>query len=55
MIRLGTETFFYGGSASPCRKRQKLNPGVVSRLDFCRLPGPVFDTPRLETAGRVIR
>ena len=25
-----TETFFHGGSASPCRERQKLNAGVVS-------------------------
>ena len=27
----------------------------LSRLDFRRLPGPVFDPPRRETAGRVIR
>ena len=26
-----------------------------SRLDFRRLPGPVFDPPRRETAGRVTR
>ena len=25
------------------------------RLDFRRLPGPVFDPPRRETAGRVTR
>ena len=25
------------------------------RLDFHRLPGPVFDPPRRETAGRVTR
>ena len=28
---------------------------VYSRLDFRRLPGPVFDPPRRETAGRVTR
>ena len=26
-----------------------------TRLDFRRLPGPVFDPPRRETAGRVTR
>ena len=29
--------------------------GAISRLDFRRLPGPVFDPPRRETAGRVTR
>ena len=33
--------------ASPLRHR--------GRLDFHRLPGPVFDPPRRETAGRVTR
>ena len=33
---------FQGGSLSP-------------RLDSRRLPGPVFDPPRKETAGRVTR
>ena len=28
---------------------------VYDRLDFRRLPGPVFDPPRKETAGRVTR
>ena len=28
---------------------------TVIRLDFRRLPGPVFDPPRKETAGRVTR
>ena len=29
--------------------------GAGCRLDFHRLPGPVFDPPRRETAGRVTR
>ena len=29
--------------------------GGGSRLNFRRLPGPVFDPPRRETAGRVTR
>ena len=28
---------------------------LACRLDFRRLPGPVFDPPRKETAGRVTR
>ena len=36
-------------------KRLSLIVRVNVRLDFRRLPGPVFDPPRRETAGRVTR
>ena len=37
------------------KKSQLSGVQVIGRLDFRRLPGPVFDPPRKETAGRVTR
>lgn len=34
---------------------KRLPSDIVARLDVRRLPGPIFDPPRRETAGRVTR
>ena len=36
-------------------EKGRLRNAVANRLDFRRLPGPVCDLPRRETAGRVTR